>query len=290
MKVLEKKPIFNNGHREHVLREGRILMEAHSPFIIRCPLHKTFRDPECLYMLTEACLGGDLYGYLDERSTRFYTACVVEALTFLHCRGVVYRDVKPENVVLDEHGYAKLVLQCLKQVEVGKKTWTFCGTLGYMAPEIILSKGHSTSVDFWSLGIFVFELLSGGLPFSGSDPVDILAATIRGVAQMDFPKNFSTCASSLIKKLCRSNPSERLVGLRNGAKDIQRHKWFEGFNWDGLCKKTLTPPVIPKVRFLSNLLFPRCPAVFQVTPPPDSSACGDYSVDPAELCTNWEDF
>ncbi|XP_049906886.1 cGMP-dependent protein kinase 1 isoform X1 [Epinephelus moara] len=278
MRVLKKKLILNNGQREHILREGRILMEAHCPFIAR--LHKTFRDAECLYVLTEACLGGDLNsllkdeGCLDECSTRFYTACVVEALTFFHCRGVIYRDIKPENVCLDERGYAKLIgSRCLKKIKVGKKTWTFCGTPGYMAPEIILNKGHTLSADFWSLGVLVFELLSGGLPFSDSDPMKILTATIRGIDQIDFPKTVSKSASSLIKKLCRSNPSERLGSQRNGAKDIQKHKWFEGFNWDGLCKGTLNPPVIPKVK-----------------DPLDSSTCGHYTEGSVELCTNWDDF
>ncbi|XP_078107742.1 cGMP-dependent protein kinase 1 [Sander vitreus] len=278
MRVLKKKLILNNGQREHILREGRILMGAYCPFIAR--LHKTFRDAECLYILTEACLGGDLCsllkdkGCFDECSTRFFTACVVEALTFLHCRRVVYRDLKPENVVLDQHGYAKLIgSRCVKKVEVGKKTWTFCGTPGYMAPEIILNKGHSVSADFWSLGVFVFELLSGGLPFCDSDPIKILTATIRGIDQIDFPKTISKSASSVIKKLCRSNPSERLGGQRNGAKAIQKHKWFEGFNWDGLCKGTLNPPVIPKVK-----------------EPLESRTCDRYTEGSVDLCTNWEDF
>ncbi|KAM7416560.1 hypothetical protein PAMA_018562 [Pampus argenteus] len=201
MRVLEKKLILNSGQREHVLRERRILMEAHCPFIVR--------------------------GCLDECSTRFYTACVVEALAFLHCRGVVYRDIKPENVVLDEHGYAKLIgSRCAKKVEAGKKTWTFCGTPGYMSPEIILNKGHNISADLWSLGVFVFELLTGQLPFDGFDSVKIFTATIRGIDQIDFPKTISKSASSLIKKLCRSNPTERLGSQRNGAKDIQKHKPF----------------------------------------------------------------
>ncbi|KAM7391854.1 hypothetical protein PAMP_022509 [Pampus punctatissimus] len=236
MRVLEKKLILNSGQREHILRERRILMEAHCPFIVR--LHKTFRDEECLYMLTEACLRGGLYsllrdkGCLDECSTRFYTACVVEALTFLHCQGVVYRDIKPENVVLDEHGYAKLIgSRCAKKVEVGKKTWTFCGTPGYMAPEIILNKGHNISADLFSLGVFVFELLTG-----------------------------------------KSNPTERLGSQRNGAKDIQKHKWFEGFNWDGLCKGMLIPPLIPKVKHLLD------------------GTCSHYTGDSAEMCTDWNDF
>uniref|UniRef100_A0A3Q0R6L8 cGMP-dependent protein kinase n=1 Tax=Amphilophus citrinellus TaxID=61819 RepID=A0A3Q0R6L8_AMPCI len=276
MRVLKKKLIVSSGQQEHIQREGCILMETHCSFIVR--LYKTFKDAEHLYILTEACLGGDLShllkdkGYLDECSTRFYTACVVKALSFLHCRGVIYRDVKPEHVVLDQHGYAKLVLQlgsrCLKRVEVGKKTWTFCGTLGYMAPEIISNKGHNIAADLWSLGVFVFELLSGRLPFGGSDPLKILTSTIRGIDQVDFTKTINKSASSLIKKLCRSNPSERLGSQRNGARDIQKHKWFEGFNWDGLCERTLTAPVIPKV----------------------SSSYGCYTEDSVELCTDWDDF
>ncbi|KAG7489251.1 cGMP-dependent protein kinase 1-like [Solea senegalensis] len=280
MRVLKKKLIINCGQREHFLRESRILMDAHCPFIVR--FHKTFRDSECLYILTEACLGGDLCrllkdkGCLDECGTRFYTACVVEALTFLHRRGVVYRDVKPQNVVLDEHGYAKLIgSRCVKKVEMGKRTWTFCGTLGYMSPEIILNRGHGVSTDMWSLGVFVFELLSGGLPFSGSDPMKILTATVGGIDHIDFPKTISKNASSLIRKLCRSAPSQRLGARRNGAKDIQRHKWFEGFDWDALCGRTLNPPLIPKMK-----------------PSWDSSvSCGDYTVESVESCSNWdEDF
>ncbi|XP_014837734.1 PREDICTED: cGMP-dependent protein kinase 1-like isoform X1 [Poecilia mexicana] len=278
MRVLKKKLILNSGQREHILRERSILMEARCPFIVR--LYKTFRDADHLYSLTEACLGGNLSrllkekGSIDDGSTKFYTACVVEALSFLHCRGVVYRDVKPENVVLDEQGYGKLIgSRCLKRVEVGKKTWTFCGTPGYMAPEIILSKGHSTSADLWSLGVFVFELLSGRLPFDGSDPLKVLTATVNGVDQIEFPKSFRKDACDFIQKLCRGNPSERLSSQRNGAKAIQKHKWFDGFNWDGLCKRKLTPPLIPKV----NL-------------PLQSATCALYPAEAVELCTNWEDF
>ncbi|XP_077418430.1 cGMP-dependent protein kinase 1 [Vanacampus margaritifer] len=279
MRVLDKKAIIHNDLREHVLRERNILMDVACPFLVR--LHKTFRDVECLYMLTEACLHGDLYsllkdkGCLDESSTKFYTACVTQALTFLHARNVVYRDVKPENVVLDERGYAKLVgSRCLKTTEVGKKTYTFCGTPGYMAPEVIFNKGHSIAADFWSLGIFVFELLTGGLPFSGVDPMGLLSETVRGIDNIDFPKAISKSASSLIKRLCRPNPSERLGSRRNGAKDIQKHKWFEGFNWDGLSRGTLNPPLSPKVKDIWN----------------SSGTCAHYGGDAREPCTTWEDF
>ncbi|KAM3838448.1 cGMP-dependent protein kinase 1-like, partial [Diretmus argenteus] len=193
-------------------------------------LHRTFRDAKCLYMLTEACLGGDLWtllklrGSFDDCSTRFYTACVLQAFIFLHRRNIVYRNLKPENVVLDERGYAKLSGSgCAKKIEVGKRTWTFCGTPGYMAPEIILNKGHSVSVDLWSLGVFTFELLSGDLPFSGSDPMKTFADTVRGIDRVHFPNAIGKSAASLIKKLCRINPSERLGSQRNGAKDVQKH-------------------------------------------------------------------
>ncbi|CAL9708407.1 unnamed protein product [Knipowitschia caucasica] len=279
MRVLKKQLILSSGRREHVLRQRDILMKAHCPFIVR--LFKTFQNADCVYMLTEVGFGGDLLtllkenGALDESSTVFYTACVIEALTFLHCRGVIYRDVKPDNVVLDEHGYAKLIgSACPRKVDTCKKAWTFCGTPGYLAPEIILNQGHSVSADMWSLGIFVFELLSGRLPFCGFEPLMILTETIRGIDHLDFPKTFSRSSTSLIKRLCRNIPSERLSSQRNGAKDIHRHKWFEGFDWDALCRQTLTAPFVPKV----NL-------------PLDSPSSSHYLEDSGEQsCSSWDEF
>ncbi|XP_051269255.1 cGMP-dependent protein kinase 1-like isoform X2 [Dicentrarchus labrax] len=166
LKVLKKRHILDTSQQGHILSERRIMMEAHSPFIIR--LYRTFRDSKYLYMLLEACLGGELWtllrdrGSFDDGITRFYTGCVIEALAFLHSRGIIYRDLKPENIILDHRGYAKLVdFGFAKKVGLGKKTWTFCGTPEYVAPEIILNKGHDSSADCWSLGILVFELLSG---------------------------------------------------------------------------------------------------------------------------------
>uniref|UniRef100_A0A3P9IJR4 Protein kinase domain-containing protein n=1 Tax=Oryzias latipes TaxID=8090 RepID=A0A3P9IJR4_ORYLA len=258
MRVLKKKLILNGGQREHYLRESSILMEAQCPFIVR--FYKIFRDPEQLYILTEVCLGGNLSslvkekGCLDDCTARFYTGCVVEALIYLHRQGVVYRDIKPECVALDEHGYAKLVFIFIqKQLDGAKKTWTFCGTLGYMAPEIILSKGHGIHSDLWSLGVFVFELLSGRLPFDNTEQIKIITATIQGIDHIEFPKTICKDASDLIKMLCRSNPSERVGSQRNGVKDVQQHKWFEELNWDGLCTRTLKPPVIPE-KFHSSIV------------------------------------
>uniref|UniRef100_A0A4W5MMZ2 cGMP-dependent protein kinase n=1 Tax=Hucho hucho TaxID=62062 RepID=A0A4W5MMZ2_9TELE len=252
MKILKKRHIVDTRQQEHIRSEKQIMQEAHSDFIVR--LYRTFKDAKYLYMLMEACLGGELWtilrdrGSFEDSTTRFYTACVVEAFAYLHSKGIIYRDLKPENLILDHRGYAKLVdFGFAKKIGFGKKTWTFCGTPEYVAPEIILNKGHDISADYWSLGILMYELLTGSPPFSGPDPMKTYNIILRGIDMIEFPKKITKNAANLIKKLCRDNPSERLGNLKNGVKDIQKHKWFEGFNWEGLRKGTLTPPIIPEV-------------------------------------------
>ncbi|XP_034534332.1 cGMP-dependent protein kinase 1-like [Notolabrus celidotus] len=280
LKVLKKRHILDTSQQGHILSERNIMMEAHSPFIIR--LYRTFRDSKYLYMLLEACLGGELWtllrdrGSFDDGITRFYTGCVIEALAFLHSRGIIYRDLKPENIILDHRGYAKLVdFGFAKKVGLGKKTWTFCGTPEYVAPEIILNKGHDNSADCWSLGILVFELLSGSPPFSGSDPMKTYNNILRGIDMIEFPKKITKSAANLIKRLCRDNPSERLGNQKNGVKDIQKHKWFEGFNWDGLRQGTMDSPFTPAVEGpLDNRNFDFFPEDAD-DPPPDEESGWD---------------
>ncbi|XP_040914342.1 cGMP-dependent protein kinase 1-like isoform X1 [Toxotes jaculatrix] len=277
LKVLKKRHILDTSQQGHILSERRIMTEAHSPFIIR--LYRTFRDSKYLYMLLEACLGGELWtllrdrGSFDDSTTRFYTGCVIEALAFLHSRGIIYRDLKPENIILDHRGYAKLVdFGFAKKVGLGKKTWTFCGTPEYVAPEIILNKGHDSSADCWSLGILVFELLSGSPPFSGSDPMKTYNIILRGIDMIEFPKKITKSAANLIKRLCRDNPSERLGNQKNGVKDIQKHKWFEGFNWDGLRQGTMDSPFTPMVDGpLDNSNFDYFPEDTDGPPPDEES-------------------
>ncbi|KAF7649027.1 hypothetical protein LDENG_00148400 [Lucifuga dentata] len=229
MKILKKRHIVDTRQQEHIRSEKHIMTEAHCDFIVR--LYRTFKDRKYLYMLMEACLGGELWtilrdrGAFDDSTTRFYTACVVEALAYLHAKGIIYRDLKPENLILDSRGYAKLVdFGFAKKTGLGKKTWTFCGTPEYVAPEIILNKGHDVSADYWSLGILMYELLTGSPPFSGPDPMKTYNIILRGIDMIEFPKKIAKNAANLIKKLCRDNPSERLGNLKNGVKDIQKHK------------------------------------------------------------------
>ncbi|XP_077999493.1 cGMP-dependent protein kinase 1-like isoform X1 [Glandiceps talaboti] len=253
LKQLKKKHIVETRQQEHIMSEKRIMSEARCEFIVRC--YRTFKDSKYLYMLLEVCLGGELWtilrdrGSFDDSTTRFYTACCLEALSYLHSKGIVYRDLKPENILLDNRGYAKLVdFGFAKKIGFGRKTWTFCGTPEYVAPEIILNKGHDLSADYWSLGILMYELLTGSPPFSGADPMKTYNLILKGMDMVEFPRKMTRNAINMIKRLCRDNPTERLGYQKGGIKDIQKHKWFEGFNWDGLRKKTVTPPIIPNVR------------------------------------------
>jgi len=258
LKQLKKHHIVETRQQEHIMNEKRIMAETHSDFIVR--LYRTFKDRKYLYMLMEVCLGGELWtrlrdmGSFDDSTTRFYTACVVEAFNFLHLRGIIYRDLKPENLLLDNNGYVKLVdFGFAKKIGHSKKTWTFCGTPEYVAPEIILNKGHDLSADLWSLGILMYELLTGSPPFSGQDPMKTYNMILKGIDAVDFPRKITRNAQNLIKKLCRDNPTDRLGYGKSGTNQIQKHRWFDGFNWDGLRKKSLKPPYVPSVRSASDM-------------------------------------
>ncbi|KAG7481348.1 hypothetical protein MATL_G00065920 [Megalops atlanticus] len=165
LKCIKKKHIVDTRQEEHIHSERKILAEACSPFIVK--LYRTFKDKKYVYMLLEACLGGEIWsllrdrGSFDEHTAKFCVGCVTEAFDYLHRNRIIYRDLKPENLMLDAEGYIKLVdFGFAKKIGSGQKTWTFCGTPEYVAPEIILNKGHDFSVDFWSLGILVYELLT----------------------------------------------------------------------------------------------------------------------------------
>ncbi|XP_041324257.1 cGMP-dependent protein kinase 2 isoform X3 [Pyrgilauda ruficollis] len=248
MKCIKKKHVVDTKQQEHIYSEKKILEQICSPFVVK--LYRTFKDNKYVYMLLEACLGGELWsllrdrGSFDEFTTKFCVGCVTEAFDYLHQIGIIYRDLKPENLILDAEGYIKLVdFGFAKKIGSGQKTWTFCGTPEYVAPEVILSKGHDFSVDFWSLGILVYELLTGSPPFSGADQMMTYNLILKGIEKLDFPKVITRRPEDLIRRLCRQNPTERLGNLRNGINDIKKHRWLCGFNWDSLKVRKLTSPL-----------------------------------------------
>uniref|UniRef100_A0A1A9WUS9 cGMP-dependent protein kinase n=1 Tax=Glossina brevipalpis TaxID=37001 RepID=A0A1A9WUS9_9MUSC len=257
LKQMKKAQIVETRQQQHIMSEKEIMGEANCQFIVK--LFKTFKDKKYLYMLMESCLGGELWtilrdkGNFDDSTTRFYTACVVEAFDYLHSRNIIYRDLKPENLLLDDKGYVKLVdFGFAKKLQSGRKTWTFCGTPEYVAPEVILNRGHDISADYWSLGVLMFELLTGTPPFTGSDPMRTYNIILKGIDAIEFPRNITSNARNLIKKLCRDNPAERLGYQRGGISEIQKHKWFDGFYWWGLQNRSLEPPIKPTVKSVTD--------------------------------------
>ncbi|XP_044760116.1 cGMP-dependent protein kinase, isozyme 2 forms cD4/T1/T3A/T3B isoform X2 [Coccinella septempunctata] len=277
LKQMKKAQIVETRQQQHIMSEKEIMGEANCQFIVK--LFKTFKDRKYLYMLMESCLGGELWtvlrdkGHFDDATTRFYTACVVEAFDYLHSRNIIYRDLKPENLLLDNQGYIKLVdFGFAKRLQTGRKTWTFCGTPEYVAPEVILNKGHDISADYWSLGVLMFELLTGTPPFTGSDPMKTYNIILKGIDAIEFPRNITRNAMALIKKLCRDNPAERLGYQKGGISEIQKHKWFDGFNWEGLTERTLTPPILPNVNSVVDTSnFDEYPQDVDAPPPDDVS-------------------
>ncbi|KAI9536034.1 cGMP-dependent protein kinase 2 [Dissostichus eleginoides] len=248
LKCIKKKHIVDTRQQEHIYSEKNILQQTNSAFIIR--LFRTYRDDKFVYMLLEACLGGELWtvlrdmSYFEEPTARFCTGCVLEAFDYLHTLGIIYRDLKPENLLLDAEGYVKMAdFGFAKKIGLGKKTWTFCGTPEYVAPEVIMNKGHDFGADCWSLGILIFELLTGNPPFAGTDPIKIYTMVLHGIEKVDFPKRIGKRPDDLIRRLCKLNPVERLGNKKNGIIDIKKHKWFQGFNWEGLRHHKLPSPL-----------------------------------------------
>ncbi|XP_046884861.1 cGMP-dependent protein kinase 2 [Hypomesus transpacificus] len=248
LKCIKKKHIVDTRQQEHIYSEKNILQQTNSYFIVR--MFRTFRDDKFVYMLLEVCLGGELWSvlrdmsYFEEQTARFCIGCVLEAFDYLHAKGIVYRDLKPENLLLDAEGYVKMAdFGFAKKIGLGKKTWTFCGTPEYVAPEVVMNKGHDFGADCWSLGILIFELLTGNPPFAGSDPIKIYTMVLHGIEKVDFPKRISKRPDDLIRRLCKLNPVERLGNKKNGIIDIKKHKWFQGFNWEGLRSLKLTSPL-----------------------------------------------
>ncbi|NWZ47430.1 KGP2 kinase, partial [Haliaeetus albicilla] len=251
LKQIRKDWVVRTQQQEHVRTERRVLAGSHSPFIVG--FFGTFRDGQYVYLLLEFCQGGELWTKLremrcfEEPLAVFCCACVVEGLEYLHGRGIVYRDLKPENLMLDQSGYVKLVdFGFAKELGRGEKTYSFCGTPEYLAPEMLRQEGHDFAVDFWMLGILTFELLVGRPPFHSADPQQIYSRILDGV--FSFPAFLGEAACSLIGKLCRRRPGQRLGNTASGIRGIKKHRWFGAVKWRKLSLRQLEAPTLRLIK------------------------------------------
>ncbi|KAF4655331.1 hypothetical protein FOZ61_007638 [Perkinsus olseni] len=249
LKILKKSEVIRLKQIEHVKAEREILEKLSHPFIVN--LFTTFRDDKRLFMLMEYVNGGELFshlrkeGRLPNEEARFYAAEIVLAFQYMHSLDVVYRDLKPENLLIDFEGHIKITDFGFAKV-VTDRTWTLCGTPEYLAPEIIQSKGHGKAVDWWALGILIFEMLAGYPPFYDDNPFGIYQKILLG--RIDFPKHFDSKAKDLVRHLLARDRVKRYGCLRDGVEDIKRHKWFKGIDWDAAFDRELPAPFIPQVR------------------------------------------
>lgn len=202
-------------------------------------------------MLLDFAPGGEMFSHLrksgrfSKEFSKFFAGQIVLVFAFLHSKDVAYRDLKPENLLISGNGYLKVIdfgfAKCLKNAD----TWTLCGTPEYLAPEIIQSSGHGVGVDWWALGVLIYEMMAGFPPFYDNNHFGIYQRVLTG--KVDFTKHMDESARSLISQLLNPDASQRLGCHQAGAKDIQWHLFFRGVDWNALHAQIITAPIIPKV-------------------------------------------
>ncbi|KAK6358289.1 camp-dependent protein kinase catalytic subunit [Orbilia blumenaviensis] len=250
VKVLKKAQVVKMKQVEHTNDERRMLQRVKHPFLIT--LWGTFQDAKNLYMVMDFIEGGELFSLLRKSQrfpnpvAKFYAAEVALALDYLHSMNIIYRDLKPENLLLDRHGHLKITDFGFAK-EVPDITWTLCGTPDYLAPEVVASKGYNKSVDWWSLGILIFEMLCGYTPFwDGGSPMKIYENILRG--RVKYPAYIHPDAMNLLQQLITPDLTKRLGNLYHGSRSVLEHPWFAEVNWERLLSKQIEPPYVPPVR------------------------------------------
>ncbi|KAM4636122.1 ribosomal protein S6 kinase beta-2 [Discoglossus pictus] len=252
MKVLQKaKLVCQAKDTQHATAERNVLESVRHPFIV--DLMYAFQTQGKLYLILECLSGGELFmrlekeGIFMEDTASFYLAEITLALGHLHSLGIIYRDLKPENVMLSAHGHIKLTDfgLCKESIHGDSVTHTFCGTVEYMAPEILAERGHNRSVDWWSLGVLLFDMLTGSPPFSANNRKKIIDKILK--AKPIFPAYLTPDARDLLRKLLKKNPAHRLGSGPADVADIQKHHFFRQIDWDELLQCKTEPPYSPKL-------------------------------------------
>ena len=248
LKTVHKSHVVQLGQQEHIINEKNVLSSLNSLFIVR--LFATYKNRNSVFFLLECVLGGELFALLrdrqafDEPTSQFYAACVIEAFDHMHNKNIIYRDLKPENLLLDSTGYLKVTDFGFAKV-VTDRTYTLCGTPDYLAPEVVSGIGHNKAVDWWTLGILIYEMICSFPPFYDEDPMQTYAKIMHGNIQ--WPRHFSKNATDLIAKLLHPKPTKRLGVIKGGAESIRKHAWYSRFDWKRMARQQLKAPYVPKI-------------------------------------------
>uniref|UniRef100_A0A4W6D1G6 Ribosomal protein S6 kinase beta-2 n=1 Tax=Lates calcarifer TaxID=8187 RepID=A0A4W6D1G6_LATCA len=238
MKVLKKaKIVCNAKDTAHTRAEREILETVRHPFIV--DLLYAFQTGGKLYLILE-CLSGKTEALRD--------GLITLALGHLHSNGIIYRDLKPENIMLNHQGHIKLTDfgLCKESIHDGTVTHTFCGTIEYMAPEILTRSGHNRAVDWWSLGALMYDMMTGSPPFTAENRKKTIDKILK--CKLNLPPYLTIDARDLIKKLLKKNPAQRLGSSKADYADIQKHPFFKHVNWDDLLNKRVEPPYKPQLQ------------------------------------------
>lgn len=267
IKCLKKSHLIRTKQVDHVSSEYQILKLTHHPLLVN--LIGFTQDSSNLYFALEFVPGGDLFTFLrtlgkfENAQAKIYASQIALMFEYLHSFDIIYRDLKPENLLIGADGYLKLTDFGFAKI-VDDRTYTLCGTPEYIAPEILLNKGHGKPVDWWTLGVIIYEMIAGIDPFTDEDPMMIYRKILK--CKFSFTRNFDRDAKSLVKRLLVVDLSKRYGNLRKGVDDIKQHSWFKDINWIQMVLKQAKMPYVPVLR--------------------DSGDCSHFMVYPESLTSN----
>uniref|UniRef100_A0A1A8E478 protein kinase C n=1 Tax=Nothobranchius kadleci TaxID=1051664 RepID=A0A1A8E478_NOTKA len=254
IKALKKGDIVARDEVESLMCEKHIfeiVNMSHHPFLVN--LFACFQTPEHVCFVMEYTAGGDLMMHIhadvfSEPRAVFYSACVVLGLQFLHEHKIVYRDLKLDNLLLDTEGYVKIADfgLCKEGMGYGDRTSTFCGTPEFLAPEVLTDTSYTRAVDWWGLGVLVYEMLVGESPFPGDDEEEVFDSIVND--EVRYPRFLSTEAIGVMRRLLRRNPERRLGSGEKDAEDVKKQPFFRGMDWEALLQRKVPPPFVPTIQ------------------------------------------